>query len=200
MSHGLLWLPLVDDAPGGSVGSHGAQRAVAVTEANIGASICATLAPVCVGGLQRLGLGWRSAPLLAVMLFAGLALSLYTQTIPTMQQHVRLSRGTRQRLPMAFWAYLTVLCVGIAVEWCMVAWSGDFLQHVIGVRQADAASVVSLFFLAEVLGRVLGAIWRASMPARTCCWQRARSPSGVSASSGWRRQHLLPSSAYFSLA
>jgi fucose permease len=38
----------------------------------------------------------------------------------------------------------------------MMTWSADFLQHVLGVRQAEAATPVSLFFLAAVLGRAVG--------------------------------------------
>jgi MFS family permease len=45
---------------------HGAQRAIALTESNVIAVIGAGIGPLLVGGLQKSGIGWRGAPLVAV--------------------------------------------------------------------------------------------------------------------------------------
>lgn len=40
---------------------HGPRRAVALTEANVGASLVVALCPLLVGGFQRAGIGWQGA-------------------------------------------------------------------------------------------------------------------------------------------
>ncbi len=144
---------------------HGAGRAIALTEANVMASICAGLAPVLVGTFQRTGMGWRGAFLLAVAVVGLLALFGRHIALPVQTSAARGGRvaavtygaGPVERaLPAIFWAYwaLTLFCV--AVEWCVVVWSADFLHDVGGLRAVDAASVLGVFFVAEVIGRAIG--------------------------------------------
>ena len=59
---------------------HGEQRAIALTESNVAASISAALAPVLIGTFQRLGFGWRTALYVAAAAF--LLLFVYFQPEP----------------------------------------------------------------------------------------------------------------------
>ncbi len=146
---------------------HGSGRAIALTEANVMASICAGLAPVLVGTFQGSGVGWRGAFLLAVAVVGLLALFGRHIALPAQSSAGRggqvadVTRGAepaeaKRALPPIFWAYwvLTLFCV--AVEWCVVVWSADFLHDVGGLRAVDAASVLGVFFVAEVIGRAIG--------------------------------------------
>ena len=143
---------------------HSTGRAIALTEANVVASICAGLAPVLVGSFQGSGVGWRGALLVGVAVVALLAL--YGRHIALPEQGLAAPGGQAGRvldgarsaggLPGIFWAYwvLTLFCV--AIEWCVVVWSADFLHDAGGLSVVNAAGVLSVFFVAEVVGRVIG--------------------------------------------
>lgn len=151
---------------------HGAQRTIALTEANVGASLCAFLAPVLMGSFQGMGLGWRSAIWLAAAVVALLSLRFGREPMPNAPHasgQTDLSRPapSRQPLPSAFWAYWTVLFLGVAVEWCMVTWGGDFLQQAAALTPARAASLVGLFLLAMFLGRIGGTLLARRIAAAT---------------------------------
>lgn len=143
---------------------HGAGRAIALTEANVVASICAGLAPVLVGTFQRSGVGWRGALFVSVAVVALLALygrniALPVQGLAGRGGHEAATTGGAGReraLPPIFWAYWVLVLFCVAIEWCVVVWSADFLHDAGGLSAVDAASVLGVFFVAEVIGRALG--------------------------------------------
>jgi fucose permease len=144
--------------------AHGERRAAALTEANIGAGVSAMLAPAVVGGFQRLGWGWRPAILLGVGLLLVLALSIPRKAIPNAAPLPPGSAAPRG-LPRIFWAYWGVVFLAVAVEWCLMVWSADFLEKAAGFARPTAAALMSLFYLAYVLGRVEGAWLTRRWPA-----------------------------------
>ncbi|GAB4414967.1 MAG: hypothetical protein Kow00106_10280 [Anaerolineae bacterium] len=137
---------------------HGDRRAVALTEANIAASLSAGLAPLCVGNLQRVGIGWRGALLLGVLAWATLTWRGWRTPLPP--QHVPSALAQHDhpaaRLPIPFWAYWLVIFLSVSVEWSTIFWGADFLETSVGLRKVDAATLMSVFFGAMVLGRILG--------------------------------------------
>jgi fucose permease len=46
--------------------------------------------------------------------------------------------------------------LSVAVEFCMVSWSADYVEQVLGIGKASAAQAVSLFLAAMILGRMVG--------------------------------------------
>jgi fucose permease len=48
------------------------------------------------------------------------------------------------------------IVLGVAVEFCIISWSANYLETVLGMLRADAAQSVSLFLVAMMLGRLLG--------------------------------------------
>lgn len=132
-------------------------RAVAMTESNVAASACAILSPLCIGGAEGLGLGWRVGLLLAVVALAMLLLFGRRVTIPEPARDVE-PRITVEKLskalPLAFWAYGGVLFLGVAAEWCIVYWGATYLERVVGLQAVTAASAMSVFFLAMLVSRV----------------------------------------------
>jgi fucose permease len=135
---------------------HAEARAVALTESNLGASISAGLSPVVVGGFQRLGLGWRGALVLAVLVLALVGARFLRVTIPDARQGSPRSGPAGRGLPLSFWAYWLVIILCVSVEWCLVFWGADFLQNSLGLSKVNAATAMSIFFLAMVLGRLSG--------------------------------------------
>jgi fucose permease len=59
-------------------------------------------------------------------------------------------------LPRLFWVYWLAIVLGVSVEFCMIFWSADYLEHVLGMGKANAAQALSLFLAAMILGRITG--------------------------------------------
>ena len=159
--------------------THGEQRSIALLEGNVMASIGAFLAPFGIGILQEAGPGWRSALMLMVCAF--LLLFVFTKRIPIPGVNVAQSKKEpiAAGLPMAFWAYWIVVIMGMAIEWCMVYWSADFLVKEGGLSKASSAGSLSVFFVAAVVGRFLGSrLARSIRPSRLVVFSIAVAAAG----------------------
>ncbi len=148
------------------------QRAIALTEANVIASIGAGLAPALVGLFQRAVLGWRGALYSMIGIFLLLALFYWRVPFPQRQAtfHTTTSErenGRRVTLPLAFWTYWIVLVCCVATEWCIVVWSADFLHSSIGLSSSNATLTLTIFFIAEVISRIIGSRLTRTMRAST---------------------------------
>lgn len=149
---------------------HGEQRAVAIMESNIGASLGAMLAPLCVGSFQRYGLGWRWALFLGVVL---MALMIFQYPKNSAHGDVTMPgqlHASGKKLPRLFWICWCLVLLVIAAEWALMIWSPDFLEKVVGLSKVQAATMVSVFFLATVLGRILGSRLTRMFPAIHVLW------------------------------
>ncbi len=134
------------------------QRAIAMAESNVVASGCAILSPLCIGAAESLGLGWQAGILLAAIAIALIFTAGRRVGIPESQRRPlptadeTIADGP---LPLLFWAYGGVLFVGIAVEWCIGYWGATFLEQVVGLEAALAATSMSVFFVAALLARIV---------------------------------------------
>jgi fucose permease len=154
---GLVGSLILAIVPAALSDQHGGMKAVALSEANVIASLLATSAPLLVGWFAHSLGDWRWA--LGLMAFTPLLMfplfrrdsSPAAASSPTED----LSQP-KQPLPPLFWIYWIAIVLGVSVEFCMVFWSADFLEQVLGLIKADAAQAVSLFLAAMILGRVLG--------------------------------------------
>ncbi len=136
---------------------HGAQRAFALTEANVFASLTAALAPLMVGFTQSSAMGWRVTLYVGALAWLLLWLTHRHVTLPAAQNSTTAGVTTRgKRLPRAFWAYWLIVFLGVSIEWCMIFWAADFMEKVAGLSKDVAAASVSLFFVASVIGRGAG--------------------------------------------
>ncbi|HEX2993434.1 MAG TPA: hypothetical protein VHP14_01345, partial [Anaerolineales bacterium] len=59
-------------------------------------------------------------------------------------------------LPGLFWVYWMAIVLAVSVEFCMIFWSADYLENVLGMVKASAAQAVSLFLGGMILGRWAG--------------------------------------------
>ena len=135
---------------------HGESRTVALSEANMIASLFATCAPLFVGWFAHSVGSWRSA--LGVIAFTPILMFLIFRkdsASPTSSTALDPSAANRS-LPPLFWIYWLAIVLGVSVEFCMVFWSADYVQQVFGMIKADAAQAVSLFLAAMILGRLFG--------------------------------------------
>lgn len=134
---------------------YGSQRAVALSEGNVLASLSGTLAPLLIGGLERTPIGWRGGLLIAIVAF-GIAF-LSGRRVPPPPVVDDGDHHVPTPLPLIFWLYWLLLFLCVAIEWCVLFWAAEFLV-VRGFAAADAAAAVSVFLGAMLIGRGVGSV------------------------------------------
>ena len=135
---------------------HAERRSIAITEANVAASLSTTLTPLVIGSLQATGVGWRTVPVLVILFLTLLAITFYRQPIPDgIVQRIQYTENSG-RLPVTFWQYWMVLFLVVAVEMSIVVWATDFLDTVAGLSRIDAVLGFSAFPAAMLIGRMAG--------------------------------------------
>lgn len=135
---------------------HAERRSIAITEANVAASLSTTLTPLVIGGLQSTGVGWRAVPVLVIVFLLLLGMTFYRQPIPDRKPAQSQLAKEGGRLPFSFWLYWTVLFFMVAVEMSMVVWATDFLDTVVGLSRTQAVLGFSAFPAAMLTGRIAG--------------------------------------------
>lgn len=149
---GSLILAIV---PSALADRHGELRAVALSEANVIASSVATLAPLLVGwcarfvGHWQVALVWAAFTPIPLYLFfrkAAASTSALSQAGPVI---------AKRPLPRLYWVFWVALVLGVAVEFCMIFWSADYVENALGATKANAAQAVSVFLGAMIVGRLL---------------------------------------------
>ncbi len=146
---------------------HGARRMVALTESNIVASVCASLAPLLIGSFQRIGLGWRVAFWVALLGWLVLGIRFRSASIPDVHPHTGTAHPHNARLPVGYWAYWVVAALCLSVEWSLISWGADFMAGAAGMSRVNAVTVMGLFFLAMVVGRAVGSRLTHRLATRT---------------------------------
>jgi fucose permease len=153
---GMLGTLLLITAQAVLADRHEEWSAVALTESNAAASASAILASLAVGVFATLGLGWRAALVLPIVVLVLLAAGFHGEPLGQPYTNDLSSDRTPRALPWRFWAYFGVLFLGVSVEWCVAYWGADFLENETGLGRSAAASALSLFFVGMLLGRVFG--------------------------------------------
>ncbi len=134
---------------------HGQRRTIPLTESNVGASLSAAMAPLSVGIFQRSGIGWQGALVLGTLVLLLLYLKYRNEPVPE-EKKLADAENKKRALPPVFWAYWVVVVLGVSVEWCMIFWGADFLISRVGFSPVNAATIMSVFFAAMVVGRYVG--------------------------------------------
>jgi fucose permease len=152
---GLIGSLILAIVPSALSDQHGEMKAVALSEANVVASLLATSAPLMVGWFVHSVGGWRLAlgimawlPIVMFLGFGKVSSSTNSGTNPSSQED--------RSLPRLFWMYWAALVLAVSVEFCMIFWSANYVEQVLGLIKADAAQAVSLFLAAMIVGRILG--------------------------------------------
>jgi fucose permease len=144
---------------------HKEWNAVALTEANVTASACAISAPLLVGASAASGLGWRVALLFPAVVLALLAARFFSQPLdlpPNGAQKGALSEDPT--LPLLYWAFWVLVALGVASEWCVGYWGADFLADGTGLTRPAAATSLTAFFVAMLVGRIASSRLALTLP------------------------------------
>jgi fucose permease len=137
---------------------HGERRGIALTEANVAASIGYVMLIGVLSLTAMLHAGWR------VALLASL-------TVPVLAwwSNRRLgidapppSRVAQGRLPGVIWIAAAMLFCTTAAEWSIIAWGASFVEDAADVSTDTAVAMMAGFFGAVVAGRTLGS-WLARL-------------------------------------
>ena len=147
---------------------HGEKKTVALTEANVGASLFATAAGLFVGWSARFLGDWRWALGLMALtpvffyLFYRRELNPIAASAPT-EELVQ----NKKPLPALFWFLWLALVMSVSVEFCMIFWGANYFEQTLGMLKANAAQAISLFTAAMIVSRVLGSRVVQRFPPRT---------------------------------
>jgi MFS family permease len=154
---------------------HGERRAVALTEANVAASIAYVVVVGVLSLTAALHAGWRIALLasLAVPVLAGWRNRRLAIDAPPP------SRVAHQHLPGVFWIAAAMLFCTTAAEWCITAWGATFVEGAADVSTDTAVAMMAAYFGGVVAGRTLGSrLARRHDPARLLGFALAVSAGG----------------------
>jgi fucose permease len=152
---GLIGSLILAIVPAALSDRHGESRTVALSEANMIASLFSTCAPLFVGWFARSVGSWRWA--LGIIAFIPILMfMIFRKDFSTTSSAAPDPIAANHSLPRLFWIYWLAIVLGVSVEFCMVFWSADYVQQVFGMIKADAAQAVSLFLAAMILGRLFG--------------------------------------------
>jgi fucose permease len=133
---------------------HGPTKNIAFNEINAVCYGFAIAAPLLTGLAISLGLGWRSAILLDVALGIVLLARLVSFDVPDAAPRQRT--GKAERLPAAYWIYLSALACGVSLEFCALIWAPAYFERVVGLDGATAATAAATFPVAMFVGRSAG--------------------------------------------
>ena len=131
---------------------HGARRAVALTEANVAASVAYVVLIGLLSLTAALHVGWRAALLVAPVV---LVLAWWTNRRLAIDAPPP-STVEHDRLPGVFWIAATMLFCMVAAEWCITAWGASFVADAAGVSTDTAVGLMAGFFGGVVAGRAIG--------------------------------------------
>jgi fucose permease len=132
---------------------HGERRSVAYAEASAIAYAFGIVAPLAMSLCLSLSLDWRNAVLLGVA-FGGIIVLWFGRA--SLPDPTATSASGRTSLPASYWACWCALVLAVAIEFCILLWAPEFLEHVVGVSKASAAAAAAVFGLAMLLGRTAG--------------------------------------------
>jgi MFS family permease len=131
---------------------HGERRAVALTEANLAASVSYVVLIGVLSLTAALRAGWRVAVLASLVVPALVWWGNRRLAIDAPPP----SRVAQGRLPGAFWVAATMLFCMTAAEWCITAWGATFVEDAAGVSSDAAVALMAGYFGGVVAGRTLG--------------------------------------------
>jgi fucose permease len=138
----------------GLIREHTHYSSVALTEANIIASLTASLVAIAVGAFESIGWGWQWAFLVCMVLWFGMVFTQYGVVFPPAESKTKREDSQRP-LSLVFWLYCSGVFLSVSVEWCVWLWSGTYLVTQASLDPATASSLVAMFTIGSVTGRIV---------------------------------------------
>ena len=151
---GLVGSLILSIVPSALADRHGENRSIALTEANVIGSLVGAAGPLMLGWFALTSLGWRAA--LAIAACAPILMAIGFIKVKTPPSAIQNAGGARQTLPVRYWIFWLAILLAVAIEFCMISWSADYLSTGLKMPKVAAAQSVSLFLAAMIVGRLAG--------------------------------------------
>ena len=144
---------------------HGLAGPAALSEANAFGSGAGIVAPLVIGAVVAVGLGWRAGLLVSVLLVVAVRTVFRGERLPAPLQPASpvtaLEEGTgapapRLRLRPAFWITWGVFACVIAVEFCLALWVSDELRVRDNLAAGPASAGVAAVLVGLTVSRLAG--------------------------------------------
>lgn len=137
---------------------HQAAAPAALSEANAAAAFTGLVAPLVIGASVSVGLGWRPALSLVVVLIAGVVLLAATWRLrvpSSLASSATAVAGARPApLPRPYWITLVLLAATASIEVCFSLWAIDVLRTHAGMASGPAAASFAAVLAGMFLGRL----------------------------------------------
>jgi MFS family permease len=134
---------------------HGARRAEAYAGQAVVAYAFGLAAPLLAGAAIWAELGWRAAVLLGAAAGIAIGLRFRRMVLPEVAlPPAREAAQAKSALPPAYWAYWALLIASCALEFCLLFWAPSYLERIVGLAPAAAATAAAGFPLGMLLGRI----------------------------------------------
>jgi fucose permease len=151
---GLVGSLILAVVPAALSDQFGQARDVALSEANLLSSVISSLAPLMVGWMVLLVKSWQMTLVIAAFVPILMAIGFRHVKAPIASDVSEDPSVHSKPLPFHYWLYWVALVFAVSIEFCMVFWSADFLEHSLGMFKVDAAQAVSLFLAGMIVGRL----------------------------------------------
>src|SRR5690606_28865212 len=112
------------------------------SEANVVASLASTFAPLMIGWAAAFTGSWRPFLALAALIPFALWSFLRKNDAQARDAGTVTALPARRSLPALFWVFWSALVLAVAVEFCMIFWSANFMESGFGLERAAAAQWV----------------------------------------------------------
>ena len=133
---------------------HGPLAPVALVESNAIATALGVLALFAVAVAIWAGSDWRAVFVAAGLLAVpAMAIAYGSVCFPAAPE---LPHDHEPRLPRPYWFYWSALLIFVAIEFCVVFWSTDYLETERGLSGSGAAAASSAFLVGMTAGRAFG--------------------------------------------
>ena len=108
------------------------------------------------GGRYRVErLGWRTALVLPLVALVLLAVRFFSRPLDAPSSAAEDdARADERTFPPRYWAFWALVALGVASEWCVGYWGADFLADGTGLTRPAAATSLTAFFAAMLVGRI----------------------------------------------
>lgn len=141
---------------------------IGISEANTLSSVFASVAPLILGFFAGTALTWRPGLLIVTSLAFLIGLWLLISSRGSKPQELPQTESpVSGKLSRRFWLLWSALVVAVSIEFCTIYWSGNYIQQVLFIPQAQATQIVSSFLLGMVVGRFLGSRLMLRIRSRT---------------------------------
>ena len=158
---------------------HGANRTIALTEANVAASVAYVVLIGSLGLASALHVGWRAA-IVSILILAPIAYAVGRREPIEAPARTPPARARPRDAAARLLVAAAMMFCTTAAEWCINGWGASFVKHAVQTDTDTAVTVMGAYFAGVLIGRTGGsALARrfppiACWPARWCDRRRLR--------------------------